>query len=41
MMPVYAIGIACAGVAHAWQSGDWASLALVPVAVLALGPWMN
>lgn len=41
MIQVYAIGIAGAGVWHAWTSGDWASLGLVPVALLTFGPWLD
>lgn len=34
-------GIVMIGVAYAWTSGDWAKLALVPIASFAFGPWMS
>ena len=34
-------GIAAIGAAYAITSGDWAKLALVPIACFAFGPWMS
>jgi len=38
---ICAIGIAAIGIAYAWTSGDWAKIALIPIACLTFGPWMD
>lgn len=38
---IYAAGIAAIGIAYAWTSGDYAKLALVPIACFAFGPRMR